>query len=379
MPITRLLLSLYTAILVTLTASGQATRSPQTTPATDWTKAADSAVTALNRGFYDTNTHYYRNGNRGDTAFHYWPQAHALDVLTDAYLRTHSPRYVTLMNEWMDGVRRKNGHTFLNEYYDDMLWNALAMLRAYEATHDKKWLTATLTLWEDIKTGWNETMGGGIAWRKGQRYYKNTPANGPAIILAARLHRLLRRPADLAWATRIYNWEKKTLVDSASGLVYDGINQDNDGKLNTRWKFTYCQGVWIGGALELYKITKDRAYLTDAVKTADLSIVDPTLTTNGLMRDEGKGDGGLFKGILVRYLTQLVLEPGLDKARRSRYVAFLRTNAQTLWKQGTARPELTFGTFWQRPPVDGKTDLPTQLSGIMLLEAMVVLNRSKLF
>ncbi len=377
MPVTRFLPVLCAVIFFITSASAQSVQPAQTASAINWATAADSAAATLNQGFYDTSAHYYRNGNRGDTAFHYWPQAHALDVLTDAYLRTRSPHYVVLMNEWMDGVRRKNGSTFLNEYYDDMLWNALAMLRVYEATHDKKWLTATLTLWEDIKTGWNETMGGGIAWRKGQRYYKNTPANGPAIILAARLHRLLRRPADLAWATRIYNWEKKTLVDPASGLVYDGINQDNDGKLNTRWKFTYCQGVWIGGALELYKITKDRTYLTDAVKTADLSLTDPTLTTNGLMRDEGKGDGGLFKGILVRYLTQLTLEPSLDNARRSRYVAFLRTNAQTLWRQGTARPDLTFGTFWQHPPADGKTDLPTQLSGTMLLEAMALLNRSR--
>ncbi|PRY35940.1 putative alpha-1,6-mannanase (GH76 family) [Spirosoma oryzae] len=377
MTVFRCILPLCALCLLISVAHGQA---PSSATATiNWNKAADSAAATLDRDFYDPNTHYYHNSNRGDTTFHYWPQAHALDVLTDAYLRTRSPRYLTRMNEWMDGVRRKNGNTFLNEYYDDMLWNALAMLRVYEATHDKKWLTATLTLWEDIKTGWNETMGGGIAWRKGQRYYKNTPANGPAIILAARLHRLLRRPADLAWAKRIYNWEKKTLVDAASGLVYDGINQDNDGKLNTRWKFTYCQGVWIGGAHELYKITKDRAYLTDAVKTADLSLTDPTLTTNGLMRDEGKGDGGLFKGVLVRYLTQLVLEPGLDKPRRNRYAAFLRTNAQTLWQQGTARPALAFGTFWQRPPAGGHTDLPTQLSGIMLLEATSLLERSRIF
>lgn len=377
MTVFRRILPLCALYLLISVAYGQTLSS--STAAIDWNKAADSAAVTLDQDFYDTNAHYYHNSNRGDTTFHYWPQAHALDVLTDAYLRTRSPRYLTRMNEWMEGVRRKNGNTFLNEYYDDMLWNALAMLRAYEVTHDKKWLSATQTLWDDIKTGWNDTMGGGIAWRKGQRYYKNTPANAPAIILAARLYRVTKRADDLDWAKRIYNWEKKTLVDVTSGLVYDGINQDNDGKLNTRWKFTYCQGVWIGGAHELYKITKDRAYLTDALKTADLSLTDPTLTTNGLMRDEGKGDGGLFKGVLVRYLTQLTLEPDLDKTHRNRYAAFLRTNAQALWQQGTARPALTFGTFWQRPPANGNTDLPTQLSGSMLLEATSLLERSRVF
>jgi predicted alpha-1,6-mannanase (GH76 family) len=283
------------------------------------------------------------------------------------------------MNNWMVGVRAKNGNTFLNEYYDDMLWNALAMLRVYDATKDKKWLDETVTLWEDIKTAWNDTLGGGMAWQKGQRYYKNTPVNGPAIILAARLYQRLKRPDDLDWAKKVYAWQKKVLVDSKTGLVYDGINQDNDGKLNTTWKFTYCQGVWIGGTLELYRITNDPAYLADATKTADLSITDPTLTTNGLMRDEGKGDGGLFKGVLVRYLTQLILEPDLSRPQQVRYAAFLKHNAETLWQQGTDRPHFTFGTFWQQQPTGGQTGLSSQLSGNMLMEAMALLTSKHVY
>jgi predicted alpha-1,6-mannanase (GH76 family) len=345
----------------------------------NWNRISDSCSVALETGFYNRRGHYYNNTNQGDTTFHYWPQAHALDVLTDAYLRTNNKQYVARMNDWMAGVRAKNGNTFLNEYYDDMLWNALAMLRVYDATKDKKWLDETVTLWEDIKTAWNDTLGGGMAWRKGQRYYKNTPVNGPAIILAARLYQRLKRPDDLAWAKKVYGWQKKVLVDPATGLVYDGINQNNDGQLNTTWKFTYCQGVWIGGTLELYRITNDPAYLADATKTADLSITDPTLTTNGLMRDEGKGDGGLFKGVLVRYLTQLILEPDLPRSQKARYAAFLKHNAETLWQQGTARPQFTFGTFWQKQPTGGQTGLSSQLSGTMLMEAMALLTRNQVY
>lgn len=362
------------------TSSANRVHHPIASPHTlNWYRISDTANTVLIRDFYNLSGWYYNADNRGDTTFHYWPQAHTLDVLTDTYLRTKNPMQLSLMNEWMTGVHRKNGNTFLNEYYDDMLWNALAILRVYDVTHDEKWLNATLTLWNDIKTGWNDTMGGGIAWRKGQRYYKNTPANAPAIILAARLYQRLHRPADLDWAKKIYSWEKKTLVDSASGLVYDGINDKNDGKLNTKWKFTYCQGVWIGGALELYRITKDPVYLADATKTATLSISDPTLTTNGLMRDEGQGDGGLFKAILVRYLTQLILEPGLPRPDKTRYANFLKQNAETLWQQGTYRPQIAFGAYWNKPPAGGKTQLTTQLSGTILLEAMALLTRERVF
>jgi predicted alpha-1,6-mannanase (GH76 family) len=345
----------------------------------DWTRIADSSTTALTARFYNAGGRYFNADNAGNATFNYWPQAHALDVLTDAYLRTADARYPALMNDWMDGVRQKNGGSFLNEYYDDMAWNALAMLRAYDATNDRRWLDATLTVWTDIQGGWNAAQGGGIAWRKSQRDYKNTPANAPAAILAARLYQRLRRPADLDWALKIYDWQKRTLVDPASGLVYDGINRQGDGQIDLAWKFTYCQGVFIGAALELYRVTQQASYLGDATKTADFTLTDPSLNPGGLLRDEGGGDGGLFKGVFVRYFTQLALEPSVPAASRGRYAGFLRFNAETLWQRGTTRPALLFGTDWSRPPAGGRTDLTTQLSGATLLEAVALLKKNNAF
>ncbi|WP_083733022.1 glycoside hydrolase family 76 protein [Spirosoma montaniterrae] len=337
-----------------------------------WANIADSSTAVLNTAFWNAGSRYYNTDNRGDTQFQYWPQAHALDVLVDAYQRTSDARYVALMNDWFVGVNRANGNTFLNEYYDDMAWNALAMLRAYDATKDQKWLDATLRVWDDIKTGWNTSQGGGIAWRKGQRDYKNTPSNGPSAILAIRLYQRLKRPDDLAWANRIYDWLKRTLVDEQTGLVYDGINRTGNGQIDLNWKFTYCQGVWIGAGLELYRQTGNAVYLNDALKTANNALSDPGLTTGGLMRDEGEGDGGLFKGILVRYLTLLALEPDAPQTTRSRYVSYLKFNAETLWRNGTTRPALLFGPNWNAR-VGNRTELKTQLSGAMLMEAMALL------
>ncbi|MBO0936978.1 glycoside hydrolase [Fibrella sp. HMF5335] len=336
----------------------------------NWTVIADSSSQALIQQFYNSGGRYFNETNSGSTKFNYWPQAHALDVLVDAYVRTKDNRYLSLMNDWYGGVPIKNGNTFLNEYYDDMDWNALATLRAYDATGDKKWLDVAQTLWDDIKLGWNDTMGGGIAWRKGQRYYKNTPANGPAIILAARLYQRLNRQTDLDWAKKIYDWQLKTLVDPATGFVYDGINSDNDGKTNTTWKFTYNQGLVIGAGLELYRATKNEAYLNDAIRTANFTLADPNLSGSGLLKDEGNGDGGLFKAVLVRYLTLLATEPAVPAATRTNYVNFLTTNAETLWRSGTQKPQVVFGPNWANRPTNGKAELTTQLSGATLLEAM---------
>jgi predicted alpha-1,6-mannanase (GH76 family) len=337
--------------------------------ALNWQAIADSSSAVLTTQFYNTEGHYFNENNSGSTKFNYWPQAHALDALVDTYVRTKDARLKAQMDDWFVGVPIKNGNTFLNNYYDDMLWNALAMLRAYDATKDKKWLDATQTLWDDIKLGWNDNLGGGIAWQKKQLTYKNTPANGPAIILAARLYQHLHRQTDLDWAKKIYDWEKANLVDPTTGFVYDGKNRQNDGKLDN-WKFTYNQGLMIGAGLAMYGATKLPFYLDDARKTADFTLTDPSLSPNGLLKAEGNGDGGLFKAILVRYLTLLATDPAVPADSRKRYVNFLTTNAETLWRNGTQKPAVVYGPNWANRLTDGKTELTTQLSGTILMEAM---------
>jgi predicted alpha-1,6-mannanase (GH76 family) len=339
----------------------------------DWSAIADSSVISLNQNFWN-GSKFYNNASPSDGNFGYWPQAHALDVLVDAYNRTSNSNYVDYMISWFTGVKIKNGNTFLNEYYDDMEWNALAMHRAYKATKDQKWLDESITVWNDIKTGWNDTMGGGIAWKKTQTYYKNTPANMPACILASRLYNETSNADYLTWAKKIYAWEKTTLVNSTNGLVYDGINSNNDGALQNDpgWSFAYNQGTFIGAALELYSITKDQTYLNDAIKTANNLIVDNVMSPGGIMRASDNGDGGLFNGIAVRYLTLLIVNPALPSSDRDNYVSYLKKNAETLWLKGTERPRVIFNKDWKSLP--GNTGyLNPQLSGCMLMEAMALL------
>jgi predicted alpha-1,6-mannanase (GH76 family) len=346
--------------------------------AIDWDKAADSSANALMSKFWNASGNYFNEKNN-NANFHYWPQAHGLDVLIDAYNRTGKAEYKAYMDKWFEGVKVKNGNTFLNEFYDDMDWNALAMLRAYDATGDQKYKEAVEAVWANIKTGWNNTMGGGIAWRKSMPYYKNTPANAPAAILAARLYKTFNNADDLVWAKKIYTWLKDSLYNKSTGWVYDGINSDNDGKRNTSWKFTYNQGTFIGAAVELYTITNDAGYLNDALQAANFALTDNTLTNfnDNLLRDEGGGDGGLFKGVFVRYLTQLILAPGMVSSDKQRYANFLKHNAQTLWKQGTDKSYLLYGSYWKNQP-GATTDLTIQLSGAMLIEAVALLKENNL-
>jgi len=67
----------------------------------------------------------------------------------------------------------------------------------------------------------------------------------------------------------------------------------------------------------------------------------------------------------------------ISKADRTRYVAFIKFNAETLWRYGTDKQRLLFGTYWKTKPGD-VTDLPTQLSGCMLIEAAALLEIEKI-
>lgn len=341
----------------------------------NWYAAADSSSMALVNSFWNASGKYFNYDSNGNTDFHYWPQAHALDVVIDAYLRTGDTTYKNYMAQWFEGVKIKNGNSFRNDFYDDMEWNALALLRAYKATGDTKYKEAALEIWEYIKVGWNSNAGGGITWKKGMEYSKNACSNGPACILAARLYQEFRDESNKEWALKIYNWQKTTLFNSSNGMVYDNINSET-GETQKSWIFTYNQGTFIGSAVELYKILGEKVYLNDAVLAADYTT--SSLVSNSILKSEGTGDGGLFKGIFIRYFIDLIQQDRLDATAKKRYIQFLQHNGEIAWTQGTTKPAVFFGHDWRTKP-GSATGLTEQLSGSMLMEAMALGEDKEMF
>ncbi|MCE5206121.1 MAG: glycosyl hydrolase family 76 [Porphyromonadaceae bacterium] len=339
----------------------------------DFTAAADSSSKALINTFWSESQQYFVENNYGGTGFQYWPQAHAIDVVTDAYIRTKDNYYKAYFDKWFNGVRKGNGDKWKNNFYDDMEWIALALFRMYKATGEVKYKDATIELWNFIKDGWNEAYaGGGIAWRTVEPYKKNACSNGPACILAARLYQETGDESYKEWAVKIYHWEKVTLLQN-DGAVLDHI----DGRDNTltNWKFTYNHGTFIGSAVELYKIFGNRTYLDDAVLTANFTI--GSLVTNSVLKLEGSADcstdndAHLFKGIFIRYFSELI-QQDIDAAAKKRYLQFVKYNTETLWTKGTLKNPLLFGPDWITKP-GMKTTLKAMVSACMLMETTALL------
>jgi len=343
-----------------------------------WAATADSLQTATYNTYLGSNGTFVQD-NLGNGTFHYWPNAHALDVLVDGYERTGNEVYVSRMKALIKGIKVRNGNTYNNVFNDDMIWLANSSLRAYEATNDQEYKDVAMYLWGQIKKSWtDDVFGGGITWKQDTPKQKNAVSNAPAAIIGMRLYDIDKNEDDLVWAKKIYAWQKANLVDPANGLVWDNVSEQNGVKVaNKDWVFTYNMGTWIGAGVRLFNITKDQTYLNDALKSARSMLTSPKLTSEGVLRDEGQGDGGLFKGILVRYFTELIEEPTINSSDRESFVKFLRFNAETFYKKGIRRPAMLASPNWNAAP-SAQTDLTTQLSGVMLIEAAAKLDEEGL-
>ena len=312
--------------------------------------------------------------------WHYWWQAHLLDCLVDAEQRDPQSERRVKIERQIRSHRLRNNGSWVNSYYDDMAWLALALERASRiAGVDRK--RALHKLNDQLVTAWVPEDGGGIPWRKQDQFF-NAPANGPAGIFLARYGNRLRRAQQMA------DWIDATLIDPETHLVFDGIKA---GSL-VRAEYSYCQGVVLGLETELAARTADDRHAPRVHRL--VAAVDQRMAPAGVLRGSGGGDGGLFGGVTARYLalvaTTLPGDSAADVAARETAREIVLSSAQAAWDNRQSVQGLPlFGPSWDQiaelPTTDGQRaefvggavtgsdtaerDLSVQLSGWMLMEA----------
>jgi predicted alpha-1,6-mannanase (GH76 family) len=299
--------------------------------------------------------------------WNYWWQAHLLDCLVDAQVRDPQPERHAGIIRQARSIRLRNNGSWVNDYYDDMAWLALALERAGRLA-DVHRPAALKKLTREFLNAWVPEDGGGIPWRKKDQFF-NAPANGPAAIFLARNDRLRR-------AQQMADWIDETLIDPETHLVFDGLKA---GSL-VRAQYTYCQGVVLGLEVELAVRTQDDQHPPRIHRL--VAAVRDNMAPDGVIRGAGGGDGGLFNGILARYLALLATELPIrtleDAATRDVARNLVLTSAQSAWDYRQTVDDLPlFGPFWERhaevPKTGGQQaperDLSVQVSGWTLMEA----------
>lgn len=313
--------------------------------------------------------HYaYPEDPEADAPFHYWWNAHAVDAAIDAWERTQDPADLDRAQQLRENLVLRNGDRLTNDFFDDMGWFALALLRLHDAARDESALQDAIALHEHIwDLGWS-TQGGGIVWEKGQYHYKNTPANGPFVIAGHRLHRATGEAAFLDRARACMQWWEETLV-TPDGFVHDGINRNRDGKIDVDWRFTYNQGLYVGACVEEFRTDGDDSRLERAAATIDVTLAE---LSDGevLLPDGDGGDAGLFAGIFYRYAGQLLAE-----TEHAALARFLESSTEALFlNQHAGGGALRAGDDWSQP-APSSTDLSTQLSAVMATEVAAAQHR----
>ncbi|OLF09563.1 hypothetical protein BLA60_20025 [Actinophytocola xinjiangensis] len=316
---------------------------------------------------------------KAHTHWNYWWQAHLLDCLVDAQHRQPHPGRATTMNRLARGIRLRNFGAWTNSYYDDVAWLGLALLRL----HDCEGVTVATPLTRitaQLRAGWTDHAGGGIWWRRDDDF-KNVPANGPAAILFARWAEDGGERADRQRARSLTAWMEELLVDPATGLLWDGLHVNPDGSIRdvVRTVYTYCQGVFLGACVELDD--GPGVWRTRAERT--IRAVAAHLTDHDVIRGRGGGDGGLFAGILTRYLALAAVRFG-DTPAGAAAGRIVLASAEAAWRnRALARGGPLFGPEWSQPAQEPRSprhrraerDLSVQLSGWMAVEAAAVVER----
>lgn len=381
------------------------------TSAPNWSFRADEAARSVTRLFgqrlfFLPGTHIaailrpsgrLKNLSR---PWHYWWQAHYLDCLVDAGRRElgspgrpgakfdgeNRPSAGHLASRLVTGIRLRNFLTVVNNYYDDMAWLALATLRLDKLAEDTRKHTGrernakvlqSLTLQFDSAS--TDELGGGTFWST-KRDFKNTPATGPVALYYA-------RTGNRAKAQALLDWLDAKLYEPEQGLYRDGLRISATGDVVLEETiYTYNQGPVLGALLELGgEANLERAAALVEAVARNLTHPAPLLgRTAAVLRCEGTGDGGLFTGILVRYLALAAVDERLPTETRAAAAALVKDTADALWEgrrilpaqDRLARPgsHLVFSDRTELParrsyPEGAAVELSTQLQAWMVLEA----------
>ena len=281
----------------------------------------------------------------------WWNSANAITVLADYARVSGSTEYnPTFANTFANAQKTSPG--FINKFYDDEGWWALAWIDAYDVTHQAQYLAMAESIFADMAEGWDDTCGGGIWWNK-DRKYKNAIANELFLSVAAHLATRTSgaaRTMYLKWGTREWEWFRGSGMINAKNLINDGLDNEperakgcrNNGKL----MWSYNQGVVLGGLAELSRIDHDPLLLQTAQQIATAAIT-LLVDKQGILHDPCERkcgpDGVQFKGIFVRNLALLQkISP------QQAYESFIDTNAEAIWNRAQG-PGVQFDEVWSGP------------------------------
>lgn len=329
-------------ILSTFVQSGPLTRRTSLTE-------AETSFQVLHDEWFNATTGLWSN-NWWQSANQLTTIAHLAAISNTTRASINSDIRTVALNAPKSGVAGQVG--WLNGFYDDEGWWALAWIAVFDLTNDATYLNFAKGIFDDMVLAWETDAKlnrcGGLWWDKDKTY---VAAIANELFLSVAAH-LANRDAErsryyLDWALYEWDWfEKRSGLINSDNLINDGISLTNC-ENNGQTTFTYNQGVILGALVELDKASPNPNHLEEANKIA-LAALDKLTDVDGIL-DEPTSDNpditaSQFKGVFVRNLRFLH-----QASPHKEYRDFLQKNANSIWTIARDPSSQQLGPNWQGP------------------------------
>lgn len=300
----------------------------------------------------------------------WWNAANSITVLANYERVTGSTSYNPVLANTFAAAQTAHAN-FVNNYYDDDGWWALAWIDAYDVTGNASYLTMAETIFTAVAGAWDTTTCGGGVWWNTSKTYKNAIPNELFLTIAAKLANRTTGSVSagyLQWAQQEWMWFKSSGMINAQGLINDGLTSKNPKACTNNGgnTWSYNQGVILGGLVELYKADHEPALLRQAEEIANAAIAG-LVTSGGILSEKTVSgrDAPQFKGVFLRNLMDLHAA-----APDPQYKAFAVANANSILANDQT-PAAQFGAPWQGPFDSGDATRQTSaLDAIIAAAAM---------
>jgi hypothetical protein len=243
-----------------------------------------SLHSAIQKNFYDSSAGYYRevvNPEKNHNPYSYlWPICalyQAVNEIEKVEPKQHLLQpLLTIIKDYYDPAPPKPGYASYivklkggDRFYDDNQWIGITSMDAYVRLKNKQFLNVGKEIYDYMMTGYDTVLTGGIYWQENKKISKNTCSNGPGIVLALQLYKSTKNKAYLDTALLLYNWVN-THLKAPSGLYFDNVSIRNN-RIG-KAQFSYNTGTMLQSNVYLYECTRDQKYLKEATAIADTSL-----------------------------------------------------------------------------------------------------------
>ncbi len=318
---------------------------------------------------------YLAEGAEGaPNAYSYlWPFSGTLSAVNVLFEVTGDNVYLTMLEDrilpglqqYYDHSRAPAGYAsyVMNEglsdrFYDDNIWLGIDFAELYLASHESRYLEMAKHIWDFVKSGEDDILGGGIYWCEQKKTSKNTCSNAPAAVFALRMFEATQDSTYFFDGKTWYDWTKRHLQDPADGLYWDNVNLE--GSISKR-KYPYNSGQMIQSAVLLYRFTGDDSYLREAQRIAEsgyLYFFEDFTPPNGAPFRLLKRSDNWFIAVMMRGYAELYHADG-----NKRYLDAFRKSLDYAWNHARD-PDGLFSKNWKHVDENGRKWLLDQAAMI---------------